>query len=95
MQVITTKKFLSHGGYPFFAVPGNHYKPKIWNSAKIFEGAVFFWTIPTVFLGSIIFKHSFTLDFSTEHWLPLVFDMFQTSTKSMKNLASIRSVGII
>ena len=46
------KSFLSHGEYPFFAVPGNHYEPKIWKSAKIFEGAEFFWTIPTVFLGN-------------------------------------------
>ena len=61
MQVITTKKFLSHGEYPFFAVPGNHYEPKIWTSTKIFEGAVFFWTIPTVFLGNE--KHLFSFMF--------------------------------
>ena len=44
------KVFLSHGEYPFFAVPGIHYEPTIWRSAKIFGGAVVFWTIHTVFL---------------------------------------------
>ena len=35
------KSCLSHGKYPFFAVPGNHYEPTLWRSAKYWGSCSF------------------------------------------------------